>query len=58
MCVRLSLSVLGLMKFGNSFLTSFEGSALDAPILKNITLVDTPGERVQRRSLRQLFFVI
>lgn len=32
-------------QFGNNFLTKFEGSVVDAPILRNITLVDTPGER-------------
>lgn len=31
-------------QFGNNFLTKFEGSVVDAPILRNITLVDTPGE--------------
>lgn len=33
----------GLNPFGNNFLSRMEGSELDAPILKNITLVDTPG---------------
>eukprot|EP00903_Cladosiphon_okamuranus_P007583 g7356.t1 len=32
-----------LQQFGNNFLTKFEGSVVDAPILRNITLVDTPG---------------
>jgi EH domain-containing protein 1 len=33
----------GLNPFGNNFLSRMEGSELDAPILRNITLVDTPG---------------
>lgn len=33
----------GLNPFGNNFLSRMEGSELDTPILRNITLVDTPG---------------
>jgi EH domain-containing protein 1 len=33
----------GLNPFGNNFLSRMEGSEMDAPILRNITLVDTPG---------------
>eukprot|EP01127_Copromyxa_protea_P007421 TRINITY_DN1731_c0_g1_i3.p1 TRINITY_DN1731_c0_g1~~TRINITY_DN1731_c0_g1_i3.p1 ORF type:complete len:507 (-),score=129.14 TRINITY_DN1731_c0_g1_i3:43-1563(-) len=33
----------GLNKYGSSFLTKFEASICNAPILKNITIVDTPG---------------
>jgi EH domain-containing protein 1 len=33
----------GLASFGNSFLSKFEGVELLAPILRNITIVDTPG---------------
>mmetsp|Transcript_42842 Transcript_42842/g.104722 ORF Transcript_42842/g.104722 Transcript_42842/m.104722 type:complete len:515 (-) Transcript_42842:184-1728(-) len=33
----------GLAQFGNSFLNKFMGSNCDAPILGNITLIDTPG---------------
>lgn len=33
----------GLNPFGNNFLSRMEGSELDAPLLRNITLVDTPG---------------
>lgn len=33
----------GLAQFGNNFLNKFMGSNCDAPILGNITLIDTPG---------------
>jgi EH domain-containing protein 1 len=33
----------GLNPFGNNFLSRMEGSECEAPILNNITLVDTPG---------------
>ena len=33
----------GLEKFGVSFLNRFEGSQVPCPVLRNITLVDTPG---------------
>lgn len=33
----------GLNPFGNNFLSRMEGSECDAAILRNITLVDTPG---------------
>lgn len=33
----------GLATFGNNFLSKFEGAEVNAPILKNITIVDTPG---------------
>ncbi|GMI25005.1 hypothetical protein TrCOL_g12025 [Triparma columacea] len=33
----------GLSPFGNNFLSRLEGVEMDADILKNITLVDTPG---------------
>ena len=32
-----------LTQFGNNFLTKFEGAEVTADILKNITIVDTPG---------------
>ncbi|CAM9790942.1 unnamed protein product, partial [Chrysoparadoxa australica] len=32
-----------LQQFGNAFLTKFEGSVVNSDILRNITLVDTPG---------------
>ena len=33
----------GLKFFGNNFLTRFEGSIVNAPVLERLTLVDTPG---------------
>ena len=33
----------GLASFGNNFLSKFEGAEVAASILKNITIVDTPG---------------
>jgi EH domain-containing protein 1 len=33
----------GLASYGNNFLTKFEGAEVCAPILNDITLVDTPG---------------
>lgn len=33
----------GLASFGSSFLSKFEGVELAAPILRNITIIDTPG---------------
>ena len=33
----------GLASFGNNFLSKFEGAEVTASILKNITIVDTPG---------------
>jgi len=33
----------GLQMFGNNFLTRFEGSQVDADILRNMTLIDSPG---------------
>lgn len=33
----------GLNPFGNNFLSRMEGAELDSAILKNITLIDTPG---------------
>jgi len=33
----------GLSPFGNNFLSRLEGVECDSPILRNITLVDTPG---------------
>ena len=28
---------------GNNFLSKFEGAEIDSPILRNITIIDTPG---------------
>ena len=33
----------GLASFGNNFLSKFEGAEVAASILRNITIVDTPG---------------
>lgn len=33
----------GLNPFGNNFLSRFEGAELDASVLQNVTLIDTPG---------------
>ena len=33
----------GLTGFGNNFLTKFEGAEVNSPILRNITIIDTPG---------------
>eukprot|EP01041_Mallomonas_annulata_P007422 gene7422-15164_t len=33
----------GLSAFGNNFLTKFEGAEVSASILRNITIIDTPG---------------
>lgn len=33
----------GLQGFGNAFLEKLQGAEIDSPILKNVTLIDTPG---------------
>lgn len=33
----------GLASFGNDFLSKFEGVEVEADILRNITIIDTPG---------------
>lgn len=43
LCSQASRPFRGLSPFGNNFLSRFEGVELDAPILHNITLVDSPG---------------
>jgi len=43
LCSQADRPFRGLSPFGNNFLSRFEGVEMDSPILKNITLVDTPG---------------
>lgn len=43
LCSQSDRPFRGLSSFGNEFLSRFEGVEMDAPILHNITLVDTPG---------------
>jgi len=43
LCSQADRPFRGLSPFGNNFLSRFEGVEMDAPILNNITLVDTPG---------------
>jgi len=43
LCSQADRPFRGLSPFGNNFLSKFEGVEMDAPILHNITLVDTPG---------------
>jgi len=45
-----------LAQFGNSFLAKLEGSVVNAKILNNINLVDTPGKRMAR-SLQLVWFL-
>lgn len=44
-----NLPYRGLDRFGVSFLNKFEASQLPSPVLRNITIVDTPGKRKMRR---------
>ena len=43
LCSQTHRPFTGLSPFGNNFLSRMEGSELDAPILRNVTLIDTPG---------------
>lgn len=43
LAVSATLPYRGLERFGTSFLNRFEGSQLPSAVLRNITLVDTPG---------------
>ena len=43
LCSQTDRPFTGLSPFGNNFLSRMEGAELDAPILRNVTLIDTPG---------------
>ena len=43
LCSQTDRPFTGLSPFGNNFLSRLEGAELDAPILRNVTLIDTPG---------------
>ena len=43
LCSQTDRPFTGLNPFGNNFLSRLEGSELNAPILRNVTIVDTPG---------------
>lgn len=43
LCSQADRPFRGLSPFGNNFLSRFEGVEMDSPILRNVTLVDTPG---------------
>eukprot|EP01105_Mastigella_eilhardi_P010128 TRINITY_DN2371_c0_g1_i1.p1 TRINITY_DN2371_c0_g1~~TRINITY_DN2371_c0_g1_i1.p1 ORF type:complete len:507 (-),score=167.34 TRINITY_DN2371_c0_g1_i1:109-1629(-) len=43
LCVQADLPFRALTKFGNDFLNKFQASMVPAPILEDLTFVDTPG---------------
>lgn len=43
LCSQTDLPFTGLSPFGNNFLSRLEGVEADSPILRNVTLIDTPG---------------
>lgn len=43
LCSQADRPFTGLGPYGNNFLSRMEGVELDSPILRNVTLVDTPG---------------
>ena len=43
LCSQADRPFTGLSPFSNNFLSRMEGAELDAPILRNVTLIDTPG---------------
>lgn len=53
-----------LSRFGNAFLNRFQCSCMDSPVLRNISIVDTPGilsgekQRVNRGWVVGSVFVI
>mmetsp|Transcript_20768 Transcript_20768/g.49104 ORF Transcript_20768/g.49104 Transcript_20768/m.49104 type:complete len:565 (-) Transcript_20768:515-2209(-) len=43
LCSQTDLPFTGLSPYGNNFLSRLEGVEADSPILRNVTLIDTPG---------------
>lgn len=43
LCAQNFRPFTGLSPFGNNFLSRMEGVELDSPVLRNVTLIDTPG---------------
>jgi len=43
LCSQSDLPFSGLSPYGNNFLSRLEGVEADSPILRNVTLIDTPG---------------
>ena len=43
LCSQTDRPFTGLSPFGNNFLSRMEASECDSPILKNVTIIDTPG---------------
>lgn len=43
LCSQSDRPFTGLSPFGNNFLSRLEGVELNSPLLKNVTIVDTPG---------------
>jgi EH domain-containing protein 1 len=43
LCSQQDRPFTGLSPFGNNFLSRLEAAELNAPILKNVTIIDTPG---------------
>lgn len=43
LCSQTDLPFSGLSPYGNNFLSRLEGVEADSPILRNVTLIDTPG---------------
>jgi GTPase SAR1 family protein len=43
LCSQSDRPFTGLSPFGNNFLSRMEASELNAPVLRNITIIDTPG---------------
>eukprot|EP01105_Mastigella_eilhardi_P007247 TRINITY_DN18750_c0_g1_i1.p1 TRINITY_DN18750_c0_g1~~TRINITY_DN18750_c0_g1_i1.p1 ORF type:complete len:505 (-),score=198.79 TRINITY_DN18750_c0_g1_i1:1420-2934(-) len=43
LCVQSDMPYTTLSKYGNDFLTKFQASMVNVPILEDITIIDTPG---------------